>query len=356
VTFILGRDRDDGPKGHLGHYRARDGSQGAPIYVDVDDPHAALVVGKRGYGKSHTLGVFAEALARAAGVAPVVVDPMGVFSSMAEAAPDPAHGRVPAEIVSEPAVSPDAVDPRSWCALVGLSPDSGAGALLWQAAASASSLSGMRAHVAAADAPDTVTRAAGNHLRLAASWDVFDPEGLDASELATSAATVVDLSEMERAPANAVLRAVAEELYAARAREQIERLPWLLVDEAHVFFDGVAADALRAILTRGRGHGVSLVAATQRPGAIPAVGRSQSDLIVAHRLTAQSDIDALEALQPTYVDGRLLERLPTDPGDVVVLDDTTETVHAARVRTRHSLHDGDSPRASEVVASAPTHL
>ena len=66
MTFVLGRESgpDDGPVGRLGSYRARDGSAGAPLSLDLDGPHAVSVVGKRGYGKSYTLGVLAEALAR----------------------------------------------------------------------------------------------------------------------------------------------------------------------------------------------------------------------------------------------------------------------------------------------------
>ncbi|MFC6730270.1 helicase HerA domain-containing protein, partial [Natronoarchaeum mannanilyticum] len=76
--------RDASPEyaGKLGTYRALDGSAGAPLYLDLDGPHAALLVGKRGYGKSYTMGVIAESLARSSGVAPVVVDPMGVFREL----------------------------------------------------------------------------------------------------------------------------------------------------------------------------------------------------------------------------------------------------------------------------------
>ena len=348
MTFVLGRETgiDAGPTGKFGHYRARDGSQGAPIHLDLDGPHAALVVGKRGYGKSYTLGVLAEALARTRGVAPVVVDPMGVFGTLADGVTD-GSDPVPVDVVRAPAVTPASLDPRSWCTLLGLSPESGAGGLVWQAAAVADTLPSMTDHVRESDAPKSARRAASNHLALAESWGVFDADGLAPADLASSAATVVDVSALDRAPANAVLRSVATGLYRARVEERIDRLPWLLVDEAHAFFDGVAASALRRLLTRGRAPGVSLVLATQRPSAVPAVAISQSDLLVAHRLTSRADLDALERVQPTYLDTALTEQLPTDPGDVMVVDDATETVHAARVRERHTPHGGDSPRASD---------
>jgi len=86
VSFVIGREEgvDFGPAGDLGSYRALDGSEGAPLHIDLDGPHAMLIVGKRGYGKSYTLGVIAESLARAEGVAPVIIDPMGVFDTLGQ--------------------------------------------------------------------------------------------------------------------------------------------------------------------------------------------------------------------------------------------------------------------------------
>ncbi|ELY56694.1 ATP-binding protein [Natronolimnohabitans innermongolicus] len=348
MSFVIGRgeESETGLAGHLGRYRALDGSAGADLYLDLDGPHAMLVVGKRGYGKSYTLGVIAEELARSPGVAPVVVDPMGVFETLAaDADGDP----VPTEIRSAPTVTPTSLDPQSWCELLDLSPESGAGGLVWQAAANATTIDEMCDHVDATDAPAVDTRAAINHLELAASWGVFDPNGLSASELASSAVTVVDVSGLEARPMNAVCRGVGEALYRARVRETIDRLPWLLLDEAHTFFDGVAEPALERILTRGRAPGVSLVSATQRPSAVPPVGISQSDVLVSHRLTAEADLEALERARPTYMNESLETRLPTEAGEVVIVDDATETIHAARIRRRQTPHGGDSPRASDFV-------
>jgi len=347
MSFVVGREGNrpaDRPTGRVGTHRALDGSAGAPLYLDLDGPHAVLVVGKRGYGKSYTLGVLAEELARTPPVAPVVVDPMGVFSGLAEPA---TGGPVAAEVVETPRVDPATLDPRSWCALVGLDPAGGPGGLLWQAAQEAASLSAMRRALESADGPSRYRRATRNHLALAASWDVFDPAGLDAATLGCGAVTVLDLSGLAAAPMNAVVRAVGETLYRARVTNSLDRLPWLLVDEAHTFFDGVAGPTLERLLTRGRAPGVSLVLATQRPSAVPAVGVSQADLLCAHRLTSRADIEALRATQPTYMDGPLTGRMPAEPGEVLVIDDATETVHAATVRRRATPHGGDSPSASD---------
>ncbi len=347
MRFVIGRGSDakTDQAGHVGRYRALDGSEGANLYLDLDGPHATLIVGKRGYGKSFTLGVVAEELARAPGVAPVIVDPMGVFSTLgAPADGDP----VPVNVVAEPAVSADVLDPRSWCSLLGLSPESAAGALLWEAAQEAASLEGMCRHLEEHDAPDVDRRAAVNHLSLAESWGVFNPDGLDAATLAGGEITVVDVSGLDVAPMNAVCRGIGEALYRARIQESIDRLPWVLIDEAHTFFDGVAETALHTILTRGRAPGVSLVLATQRPSAVSETAISQSDVLISHRLTAEADLEALAAARPTYVTESLDERLPTEPGEVVIIDDATETIHAAQVRDRDTPHGGDSPSAREV--------
>jgi len=362
VTFVIGRqhgDRAEAPTVHLGAYRARDGSSGAALHLDVDGPHAMLVVGKRGYGKSYTLGVIAEALARTDGLAPVVLDPMGVFGGLAaegggETAGDEAPIR--ATVVEDPTVDPAALDPRSWCAMLDLDPTGAAGSLVWRAAQQRpdgnerDGLAAMREAVRSTDADPAARRAADNHLGLASGWGVFDRGGLDAAALGTGAATVIDVSGLAAAPLNAVCRGVAEALYRGRVSDELDRLPWLLVDEAHAMFAGVAAPALEKILTRGRAPGVSLVLATQRPSAVPAVGVSQADVLVAHRLTSEADLDALARARPTYLETSLSDRLPTATGEVVIVDDATETVHAATVRERVTPHEGESPSLRERLA------
>jgi hypothetical protein len=338
---VFGRDGDGGATGSLGHFLATDGSPGAPVGVDVERPHAVAVVGKRGSGKTHTLGVLAEALSSAAGVAPVVVDPMGDLRGLAAAGAR----------VTEPTVRADAVPPASWPALLGLDPESGAGSLAWRAAAEATTLAGMRSFVADADADATARRAAANHLSLAAAWGVFAPDGLDAAALDRSRGTVLDCSRLGAAATNAVCLAVARGCYDRRRRGD-GRLLWLLVDEAHVAFDGVAAGAMETLLARGRGPGVSLVLATQRPGALPAVAVSQTDLLLAHRLTADADRAALTAANAAFLDRDVRASLPTDRGCALVVDDATETAHRVRVRERRTPDGGDSPRASDVASGA----
>ncbi len=278
---------------------------------------------------------------------------MGAFSGLASDSADDSEP-VPARVVEAPRIRASAVPPSNWPPLVGLDPESGPGALVWEAAASASTLAGMLDRVDAVECERATRRAAANHLGRAREWGIFDPDGLGAGDLFGPAATVLSLSGVDDAPTSAVVAAVARLLYDARAGEDPPpRLPWLIVDEAHVAVDGVAGSALRTLLTRGRAPGVSLVLATQRPSAFPPVAASQADLLIAHRLTSEPDIDALERANPTYLSGTVRERLPSGRGEALVVDDRTESTHTIRVRERHTPHGGHTPRASEVAGAEP---
>lgn len=335
------RDGGRGVVGRLGAYRARDGSPGEAVGIDLGGPHAVLVVGKRGSGKTYTLGVLAEELADVDAISPVVIDPMGTFGTLGDAA-------LPAA-VEPPRVPASALPPPAWPRLLGLDPEGAAGSLVWRAAAERETLAGMRAFVSGSgenrsdgpELPGAARWVAANHLDLAADWGVFDD---DPPSVLGAGVTVLDCSRLDAAPMNAVCRAVAARLYRACLDRETDLLPWLLVDEAHVFFDGVAAPALRRLLTRGRQPGVSLVAATQRPGALPAVAVSQADLVIAHRLTGSDDRDALEAARPTGLSGTVADRMPSQPGDALVVDDVGGRVHRIRVRERRTPHGGTTTR------------
>ncbi|WP_410765815.1 ATP-binding protein [Haloferax sp. DFSO60] len=347
---VIGRHEDStGPVCDLGAYRARDGSTGASVALDIDRPHAAVVVGKRGAGKSHTLGVVAEGLARAPGVAPVVIDPMGVFDGLVDA--DALNSGT---VHRNPTIRADALPPRAWPLMLGLSPTEPAGSAIWRAATEAEALDGMQEFVAAADVADSTRRAAANHLSLAESWGVFDSDGIDPVSLCTPAPDVLDLSGLDSEPARAVTRVVARGLYEARVADEAETIPWLLIDEAHAFAGDVAAPAIELLLTRGRTPGVGVVLATQRPSALSDVAVSQADLRIVHRLTAGPDIEAMATADPTYLDGTLTARLPHERGCALVVDDSTESVHEVRIRARRTRDGGATPRASESPACFET--
>ena len=324
----------------LGRHRARDGTRGGRVRLDTDRPHAAVVVGKRGTGKSHTLGVVAEGVAAASGVTPIVLDTMGEFAGLA----DPVS----------PRVRPSALPARAWPALVGLDRTSVAGALVWEAIADATTVAGaVTALNNDSNGVDAgVRRIAAVHLRRAQQWNVFDPDGLrPAALIDRPEPVVVGCGELSEPAANAVARVVARGCYDHCLAGNADRLPWLVFDEAHVRFDGIARPALDRLFTRGRSPGVSVVCATQRPAALPATAVSQADLLVAHAVTSEADVSQLAAARPTYLDGGFRRRLPTERGVALVVDDTSETAHTVCVRARRTPHGGETPRASETAGS-----
>jgi hypothetical protein len=339
MTDVLGRTTDSGHAGSLGHFLATDGSRGAPVDIDLDKPHVGLVVGKRGSGKSHTLGVLAEEIGTTPGVSGIVVDPMSAFGGLAETPT--------ARVVANPTISADTISPAGWCELLELDPATGPGALLWRAAATTGSLEGMQRAVDTAGAPQETRRAVLNHLELAASWGTFDPGGLTAADLQSTGITVLDTASIPQAAQAAVVYAVAQSIYDRALESETDPLPWLLVDEAHAITETVAGRALQTLLTRGRHPGVSLVLATQRPAALPEVAISQADLVLSHRLTAGPDIDALARSNPTYLDADLESRLPDGVGEALVVDDATESAVTITIRDRRTSHGGDTPRASD---------
>ncbi len=75
---------------------------------------------------------------------------------------------------------------------------------------------------------------------------------------------------------------------------------------------------------------------------------SQSDIIICHRLTAQDDITALEAIHPTYMRERIsdyLKKMGTEKGVALIIDDISEAAHLVKMRPRKSWHGGDEPSA-----------
>lgn len=54
------------------------------VYLDSSRSRAVLVCGKRGSGKSYTLGVIVEELLGAGNTLVIIVDPMGIYYPMAQ--------------------------------------------------------------------------------------------------------------------------------------------------------------------------------------------------------------------------------------------------------------------------------
>jgi len=401
APVVLGR-REQGGKGALclGRYHALDGSAGAAVYVDALHPHVVLICGKRGYGKSYTIGVFLEEFLRLEpevreNLGVVVVDTLGIFWTMAYPATlgkDGGRGMPVRVFVPEGAVDrarrlgieavPYAVrasdlSVAAWCHLFKLSPMDPVGIVLTKAILSIRevkpefSLEDIRSWLQKCTEFDSLLRvAAGNLLELAESWGIFSSGGVPVKQLVQAGeVSVLDISYLQSVELkDTVVALVADQIFEARvlARKSYERerlgldpgerglpMAWLAVDEAQVFLPSQGTTLSKEVLVskwmrQGRQPGLSLIMATQRPSAVDEEVFAHSDLVVCHRVTAQEDLVALARVRPEYLAGdigSLIRQLGREKGVAVLVDDTSESAHVVRIRPRLTWHAGEEPVA-----------
>jgi uncharacterized protein len=376
--YLLGR-RDEGGEGllFLGRYLALDGSTGAGIYLDVLKPHAILICGKRGYGKSYTMGVIVEEFARLPpdirkNFCAIIVDTMGIFTCMDKPSvtlpsewgllPEGCAIRVfaPRAHIRSAEIKPLEIPTGSlsfydYCELLGIEPLGDHGAALMNAMSDPGRFDIGDLLLAAG-----MTGALAGALRTIDSWGLFSGSASYEGLLEPGTVNVVDLSGYGHEPEikSAIVASLARALYdmrvAARRDEdgkRVKPLIWLFIDEAHMFMDASEGSRAGRVLTnewlrQGRQPGLSLVLATQRPSALGKEVLSQADVIVCHRLTLRDDLEALESARPTYVREPLpdaMARLGKARGAAVVIDDTTESYHIIKIRPRLSEHGGGEP-------------
>ena len=126
-------------------------------------------------------------------------------------------------------------------------------------------------------------------------------------------------------------------------------LVWIFVDEAHEFLPlngkTAATDALIQLLREGRQPGISLVLATQQPGQIHHDVMTQSDIVIAHRVTSKPDLEALNFIMQSYILESIkkqMDDLPSLKGSAIILDDNSERIYPARIRPRFTWHGGEA--------------
>ena len=226
-----------------------------------------------------------------------------------------------------------------------------------------------------------VKRAAISRFKAAAAWGLFSKEATPIRELAKGGQiTILDLSAYMAVPAgwrikHLALGIVCRKLFIERmiVRKDEEyssihkaihyivaeheepkgyEMPivWIAIDEAHEFLPAegktAATEALITLLREGRQPGIALILATQQPGKIHTDAMTQADIILAHRLTAKIDIDALGNLMQEYFRGKLdqmITELPKVAGACLAVDDVNERMFPMRIRPRVSWHGGGAP-------------
>ena len=390
-----------------------------PVYLDVAGAHVVFIVGKRGSGKSYTMGSIAEGLADLPSeikqnLSIVLLDTMGIYWTMKypnfqDADLVKQWGFDPKGLdvkIYTPAgfynkyrdegiptdfpfsLRPIDVDPNDWCNAFDLSPNSAEGVLLTRVVQELGkkkesySMDQLIDVVREDQESDKVIKSVIiNEFKKAQAWEIFSQEGTPLKDIiAGGQVTVLDVSpyatmssgwEIKALVVGLIARTLFNQRMLARKTEEFksvdaamhyfskeveqkmqEPLVWLAIDEAHELLphDGktAASDALITILREGRQPGISLILATQQPAKIHTDVMTQSDTVIAHRLTARMDVEALGMLTQSYMRQGLereVDALPRVKGAAVIFDDANERIFPVQMRPRFTWHGGGSPTA-----------
>jgi len=388
------------------------------IYLDVTKSHIVFVVGKRGSGKSYSMGVIAEGMADLPkeinqNLAVVMLDTMGIYWTMKYPNKKEEHllkewgleGKGLDIQIYTPkgyytkykeagiptdhpfSIKPSELDAADWCTTFGIKLNEPQGVLIERLLESMEGKEYSIHEVISELQKDLkadpfVKDAVENRFLAAEGWGIFDKEGTPFHKLVSGGqVTVLDVSCYTTIPGAVGIRAlviglVAEKLFIermiARKKEEYasihasthflgdkesddtkeEPLVWLIIDEAHEFLPNdsitVATTPLVTILREGRQPGISLILASQQPGKIHTDVMTQSDVVLAHRITANVDVQALGMLMQSYMREGLdkqLNVLPRVKGAAIIFDDMNERLYSMRVRPRYTWHGGEAPSA-----------
>lgn len=388
------------------------------VYMDVAKSHVVFVCGKRGSGKSYTLGVIAESMLDLPpeirnNLSIIMLDTMGIYWTMKypnkkekeeldqwdlEAKPLNVNIFTPIGYYKQYkeqgiptdfpfSIKTSELEAFDWCMTFDIDINSALGVLIERV------IENLREKNHDFDIDDIIKavneddksekdakNAVENRFLNAKHWGLFSKQGTLLEDLVIPGQiTVLDVSCYTTAAGAEGIRAlviglVAEKLFlqrmVARKSEEFkaiykethlleekeegekEPLVWLIVDEAHEFLPNegktAATQPLITILREGRQPGISLVLASQQPGKIHTDVMTQADIVIAHRITANIDVQALGTLMQSYMREGLdkqLNILPRVTGSAIVFDDVNEKMYPIRVRPRYTWHGGSAPSA-----------
>ena len=387
---------------------------GEEVFVDANEPHMILICGKRGFGKSYTMGVIAEGLlmlpdeARAA-LSMVIIDAMGVFWTIQQPSQEPLENfktwdlepRGYAVTVYYPEglaekyrpyaqffhkgfqLYPSELELPDWLYLMDIGEGQAQAAVLSQVLKRAKAIRGryyslddIAEALEQVGAPDNILSALDRKLEKVRTWGIFSDRGQRIEDVFQPGSCLIfDLSGAGELPWNvrALLTALlCKKMYGKRAfvrtNEEISRifgrqveitfpLVWLFIDEAHLFAPAErstpATEPLLEWVRQGRRPGLSLVAATQQPGALDRRILSQCDTLIIQRLTAGQDSAAIGSkiseIYGARSIGEYMKLLPREPGYAIVLNDLTEEVVPVRIRPWQSWDGGGSAKIEDYV-------
>lgn len=372
------------------------------VYLTATGSRAVLVCGKRGSGKSYTLGVLIEELVSVGGreVIPIIIDPMGIYHTMVRrnerqsnelfqwgltaqgfkvrllipGTPEELYGP---DILQEfhkrgveylqLQLNASDLSADGWCDLFDANVNQPLGIALFRAV---QTMEEARGEFTVADlakavekdkrAQDTSKDALLNRLEAAQRWNLFSKDAYQPMDniFQPGVVNIVDVSRLESNPRgrrNLIVSIIARNLFRARSDARLREefglageLPrvWLALDEAHQFAPSSSNALGKTQLIRwakeGRQPGLSLIVATQQPSAIDREVLSQCDIILSHKLTTRDDVMALNSLSQDYMGGEL-RTLIIDlerVGQALLVDDERESVSKLQIRPRQSQHGG----------------
>ncbi len=383
-------------------------------YLDIVSPHCMLVVGKRGTGKSYTLGVLAEGFAKldprhSSRVALVLVDTMSVFHSLKKENTnlreiqrmkdfgiepcswlDKVRVLVP-QVAIDKAKDTDNelhydevltlplsdVELHEWLTLFDIKLTDPVGTLLSKVISILSQedyydFQDIYTQIEETSAEQELKDSLVNLFRIIENTGLFSKHGTESPIAVGGAITVLDISYLGRigsyALRNLVVSVFARKQMAERtlyttiemqsqaglvesktSKDITEDHPliYMLIDEAHLFlpngYETLATGPLIDWIKLGRHPGLSLILATQEPSALHESAIRQSDVIIAHNLTARDDVAALGMAKQSYMKNGLEEmvgKMEFKRGLAMVFDDKTRKLQLCRIRPRYTLHTG----------------
>jgi len=370
---ILGRDLKDlekyGSQGcaYLGKIVMSSGEKpvlGRKVLVDVSRPHLMLICGKRGGGKSYTLAVLMEEMARLDPtiknrVAAITIDTVGIFWGLKLPAGDTGELKewdLTAQKTDVKVLVPKGqlafyqekglpidgaftlkcseLEETEWMALFRLSWRDPEGILLSRAVQKVREKIGtyygiddiILAIKTDEESNSDIKQGVISRLQMVKLWGLIEKEGTKISDLASPGMiTVIDVSSYRQTVGAEGVKDVVvaligkkifeqrmlfrkeEEIRLIKENKRSSKMPlvWLLIDEAHMFMpkdeENIALPILLEWVRVGRQPGLGLILATQRPEKIHPDAISQCDIFISHRMTSQPDIAAVGALRPTYM-------------------------------------------------------
>jgi len=372
------------------------------VHIDASKSRAVAICGKRGSGKSYTMGVLIEELIREDNISTLVVDPMGIFHTMSlpnldqerllwEWGESPERYPIKVIVPGDPVLrygdreivarledrgirfdqlrlNPADISPEAWCDLFDFNINEPLGIALYKAVRKCRKKFHTEFFIKQiidmveldGGASSKTIEALTNRLETAQEWDLFGydsyqevGEMLDTRMINILDVSTIDSGRYGRRPLilSALIRNLFRKRSIARRREELGLEPgmnkiWLLIDEAQQFAPSgkstLCKEALIQWVKEGRQPGLSLVVASQQPSALDMEVLSQCDVIISHALTTKDDKTALNRLTKDYMGGELrvfIDKV-SRTGQAVLVDDDVERVVMAQIKPRRSKPGG----------------